>query len=63
MIGQLRGTLIDCTPVVEGLVEHSYFLDTPEVVTDMKAVLAGAPADQIAGRHYVQETNRYRLQP
>ena len=54
-------TLIDCTPVVEGLVEHSYFLDTPTVVADMQQVLVGTPSDGFAGRDYVQETNRYRL--
>jgi esterase/lipase superfamily enzyme len=54
-------TLIDCTPVVEGLVEHSYYIDTPTVVADMKEVLIGTPSDEIAGRRYLQETNRYRL--
>lgn len=54
-------TLIDCTPAVEGIVEHSYFLDTPAVVADMREVLAGTPSDGFAGRDYVQETNRYRL--
>ena len=54
-------TLIDCTPVVTGVVEHSYFLDSPRVVNDMRDVLAGAAADVITGRNYVQETNRYRL--
>ena len=54
-------TLIDCTPVVEGIVEHSYFLDTPTVVADMQKVLVGTPADKISDRDYVQETNRYRL--
>ena len=53
--------LIDCTPVVEGIVEHSYFLDTPTVVADMQKVLVGTPADKISDRDYVQETNRYRL--
>ena len=54
-------SLIDCTDAVDGLVEHSYFLDTPEVVDDMQQVLIGTPSDQIPNRHYVQETNRYRL--
>ena len=54
-------TLIDCTPVVKGGVEHSYFLDSPTVVTDMQKALAGTPADKIPNRKYVQETNRYRL--
>ena len=54
-------SLVDVTPVVDGLVQHSYFLDTPQVVADMRAVLAGQPSDAIERRHYVQETNRYRL--
>ena len=54
-------TLVDCTPVVEGLVEHSYYLDTPTVVGDMQKVLVGTPSDGFADRHYVQESNRYRL--
>jgi esterase/lipase superfamily enzyme len=54
-------TLIDCTSVVTGLVEHSYFLDTPAVVADMRQVLRGIAPDKIPGREYVQETNRYRL--
>ncbi len=54
-------TLIDCTPVVEGIFEHSYYLNTPTVVADMQKVLVGTPTDQISGRDYVQETNRYRL--
>ena len=56
-------SLIDCTPVVEGIVEHSYFLDSPMVVADMKRVLAGTASDLIDGRQYVQETNCYRLKP
>lgn len=54
-------SLIDCTDVVSGIVEHSYFLDTSSVVTDMQRVLSGTPSDQIESRRYVQETNRYRL--
>lgn len=54
-------SLIDCTEVVDGLVEHFYFLNTPEVVADMRKVLVGVPSDQIPDRDYLQETNRYRL--
>ncbi len=60
---QGKVTLIDATLVVRGLVEHAYFLDTPAVVADMQKVLSGTPADKIAGREYVAETNRYRLTP
>jgi esterase/lipase superfamily enzyme len=54
-------SLVDVTPVVDGLVQHSYFLDTPKVVQDMRQVLTGMPSDEITGRKYVKETNRYRL--
>jgi esterase/lipase superfamily enzyme len=54
-------SLIDTTPAVEGLVQHSYFVDTPAVVADMIEVLRGTPSDAIPGRDYVAETNRYRL--
>lgn len=54
-------TLIDCTPVVEDIVGHSYYLDNPTVVADMRKVLVGTPSDGFAGRDYLQETNRYRL--
>ncbi len=47
--------------MLEGVVEHSYFLDTPTVVADMQKVLVSTPSDKIPGRKYVQETNRYRL--
>ena len=40
-------TLIDATPVVEGFVEHSYFLDNPKVVADMRKVLIGKPSDKM----------------
>ena len=54
-------TQVDCTPVVSGLVEHSYYLDSDRVVRDMLYVLSGIPSDEIIGRRYVQDTNRYRL--
>ena len=54
-------TQVDCTPVVSGTVEHSYYLDSQRVVADMLLVLAGIPSDEISGRRYVPESNRYRL--
>jgi hypothetical protein len=47
--------------VVSGVVQHSYFLDCPKVIDDMKQVLIGIASDAIPGRHYVHETNRYRM--
>ena len=54
-------TQVDCTPVVKGAIEHSYYLDSQRVAADMLHVLAGIPSDEISGRRYVPETNRYRL--
>ena len=52
---------VDCTPVVTGAVEHSYYIDSKRVLQDMLQVLAGVASDEIKGRNYVPETNRYRL--
>jgi esterase/lipase superfamily enzyme len=54
-------TQVDCTPVVSGAVEHSYYIDCDRVVTDMLHALAGIPSDEIGSRRYVPESNRYRL--
>ncbi len=54
-------TLIDCTPVVAGVFEHSYFLESDIVVRDMRDVLSGILPEHIKGRSYVAESNRYRL--
>lgn len=54
-------SLIDCTGVAEGLVQHSYYLDTPRVVKDMIQVLNNVSSQAIKGRKYDPETNRYRL--
>lgn len=54
-------SLVDVTPVVAGIVQHSYFLDSPKVVSDMRHAIEGIGSDQIPGREYLHETNRYRL--
>ncbi len=54
-------TLIDCTPVASGIVEHSYYVDSPRVVDDMRQVLAGKPSDAISDRDFIHDSNRYRL--
>ena len=56
-----KASLIDCTSVVDGLVEHSYYLNSEEVVADMQDVLVATPSEHIEGRKYVHETNCYRL--
>jgi len=52
---------LDCTPVVDGAVEHSYHIDSELVTQDMLATLAGIEADQVPGRQYIPDSNRYRL--
>lgn len=52
---------IDCTSVVSGAVEHSYYNESGRVIKDMLHALAGTPSDEIPNRKYVPESNRYRL--
>jgi len=54
-------SLVDCTPVVDGAVEHSYYRESPRVVADLTAVLTGLEPDQVPGRDYVTANNHYRL--
>lgn len=56
-------TQIDCTDVVDGLIEHSYYRDCPAVVADISAVLNGVEPEEIPGRRFVEDRNRYRLIP
>jgi esterase/lipase superfamily enzyme len=56
-------TNVDCSEVVGGLLEHSYFHDSPRVVADLRAVLRGTPADQVEGRRYLPSQNRFVLDP
>ena len=57
-----KTSLVDCSDVVEGTLEHSYYHESDRVVRDILEVLADKASDQIAGRQYVAQTNRYRLQ-
>lgn len=50
---------VDCSEVVGGLVEHSYFLD--EALADVAAVLRGQQDDRIPKRDYLPSANAYRL--
>jgi esterase/lipase superfamily enzyme len=53
---------IDCTPVVKGVVEHSYYKDCPRVVEDLVAVLSGVEPEAVPGRKFIEDRNRYRLE-
>lgn len=50
---------VDCSEIVGGLVEHSYYLD--EAIGDVAAVLRGEREDKIGKREYVSSSNAYRL--
>ncbi|EAZ89091.1 alpha/beta hydrolase [Crocosphaera chwakensis] len=55
---------IDCTKVISRFTdpsEHGYYISVPRVVTDMRFVLQDEIPDEILGRKYISETNRYRL--
>ena len=54
-------TNIDCSEIVSGAVEHSYFVDDARVVADIQQVLAGKAQDRITKRRYVASQNRYVL--
>ena len=54
-------TLLDCSDVVSGAVEHSYFLDNAKTRRDVGAVLDGVSADRVVRRRYVASQNRYVL--
>lgn len=58
-------SIIDCTECTntetDGLVQHSYYLTNPTVVSDMQSVLTSMPSKNIKPRDYDPETNRYRL--
>lgn len=61
--GQLpsRVSQVDCSDVVGGAVEHSYYVDEPRVIRDMREVIRGRPSDRITFRTFLPETNQYRL--
>ena len=50
---------VDCSEIVSGLVEHSYYLD--EAIGDVAATLRGEREDKIAKREYLPSANAYRL--
>lgn len=52
-------TQIDCSEVVTGMIEHSYFLDEPRVVSDMAQVLSGVDPMAVAGRIFRDDRNRF----
>lgn len=52
---------IDCSLVVQGTVEHSYYIDTPAVVEDMAQVINGTDADCSPNRRFRSRDNTYIL--
>ena len=55
-------TQIDCTEVVSGIVEHSYFVNEPKVVQDMAQVLRGIDPKSVPGRAFLDDRNRFVIQ-
>ena len=56
-------TQIDCSKVVKGVVEHSYYIDTEEVVEDMVQVLNGVEDYKIEMRRFRADRNCYVIVP
>lgn len=56
-------TQVDCTRVVSGIVEHSYYLECPEVVRDLVQVLDGVAPQDVGNRRFLDDRNRYELTP
>ena len=54
-------SLVDCSDVVTGFLEHNYHIREPAVYRDIAHVLAGWKPEDISGRIYSPETNSYRL--
>jgi esterase/lipase superfamily enzyme len=54
-------SLIDCTGFAPGLVQHSYYVESQTVVSDMMAAMDGTASNKIKNRDYDVETNRYRF--
>jgi esterase/lipase superfamily enzyme len=54
-------TQIDCTNVVRGVVEHSYYVDEPKVVRDMAQVLSGIDPRMVGGREFLEDRNRFSI--
>ena len=59
-------TLVDCRDVCETKpdisdVRHQYYRKRPEVIADVRQVLAGMAPDQIPNRTYVAEKRSYRI--
>lgn len=53
-------SLVDCSKVA--VRQHGYYSGNDRVAADVLQVLQGIPADEITGRQYITETNRYRLE-
>jgi len=53
--------VIDVGEVVDGIVEHTYYLDNPQTIDDVSEIMAGAAPDEASGREYVPGRGRYVL--
>jgi esterase/lipase superfamily enzyme len=58
--------IVDCSRVAgEGdeLIQHSYFVACPPVVTDLQQALSGVSADAIGNREMIRAERAYRIRP
>ncbi len=53
--------VVDCTPVVPGVVEHGYHAEVAKVRDDIRDVLVGKPGDKCSTREWMPSMNHYRL--
>lgn len=53
---------IDCSMVVDGLIEHSYFIDEQRVVRDISQVLNGVDPMEVEGRKFLVDRSRFIIQ-
>ena len=50
---------IDCSNVVGGAVEHSYFVDERKVIEDIAQVMDGVDPKHVSNREYLDDRNRF----
>jgi esterase/lipase superfamily enzyme len=57
-----KAVLIDCSDVVQGGLEHSYYVDSLDVANDIRHVLSGvSPDNRELNRQYVPHQNHFRI--
>ena len=52
---------IDCSNVVRGVVEHSYFVNDRKVIEDIAQVMDGVDPKRVSNREYLDDRNRFMI--